>query len=105
MSSLTDLISKGQKLAQHRPWPRVLVDAPAWSLAADELAQGRLSLLALWGEPACVHMAVSDATAEVAVLSLDCPDRTYPSIGKRHPPAIRPERTINDLFGLIAEGS
>ena len=105
MSSLTDLISKGQKLTQHRPWPRAVVDASGWSLAADELAQGRLALLALWGEPASVHMALTDnAAAELAVLSLDCPDHTYPSIGMRHPPALRLERAINDLFGLSAEG-
>jgi Ni,Fe-hydrogenase III large subunit len=43
-------------------------------------------------------------TAEIAVVSLDCPDRSYPSVGKHHPPALRLERTINDLFGLSAEG-
>ena len=29
----------------------------------------------------------------------------YPSVGKHHPPAMRLERTINDLFGLSREGS
>ena len=43
-------------------------------------------------------------TAEIAIVSLDCPDRTFPSVGKHHPPALRLERTINDLFGLSAEG-
>jgi Ni,Fe-hydrogenase III large subunit len=105
MSSLTDLMHRGQKVARHRPWPRAVVDAADWNLAAEELAQGRLSLLALWGEPAAVHMALIDnAAAEVAVLSLDCPGHTYPSIGMRHPPALRLERAINDLFGLAAEG-
>jgi Ni,Fe-hydrogenase III large subunit len=51
-------------------------------------------------------MAVIDRdTAEVAVISLDCPSRVYPSVSQHHPPAIRLERTINDLFGLSAEGS
>jgi Ni,Fe-hydrogenase III large subunit len=105
MPSLTDLMLKGQRVPQHRPWPRAVVDAAGWSLAANELAQGRLSLLALWAEPASVHMALTDeAAAEVAVLSLDCPDRTYPSVGLHHPPALRLERTINDLFGLSAAG-
>jgi Ni,Fe-hydrogenase III large subunit len=104
MPSLTDLMQKGQKVTQHRPWPRAVVDATSWIVAADELADGRLTLLALWGEPASVHMALTDnAATEVAVLSLDCPDRTYPSIGIRHPPALRLERAINDLFGLSAE--
>src|SRR5207245_11561919 len=30
---------------------------------------------------------------------------TFPSVGKHHPPALRLERTINDLFGLSAQGS
>jgi Ni,Fe-hydrogenase III large subunit len=52
-----------------------------------------------------VHMAISDRSGnEIAVLSLECPDRSYPSVAMRHPPAIRLERAINDLFGLSAEG-
>jgi Ni,Fe-hydrogenase III large subunit len=50
-------------------------------------------------------MAIMDEhTAEIVVVSLDCPDRNYPSVGKHHPPALRLERTIHDLFGLSAEG-
>src|SRR5207245_3219417 len=30
---------------------------------------------------------------------------TFPSVGKHHPPALRLERIINDLFGLSAQGS
>ncbi|MEH2499614.1 Ni,Fe-hydrogenase III large subunit [Bradyrhizobium sp. AZCC 1678] len=106
MPSLIDLTLEGRKVGQHRPWPRVIVDASVWTFAAAELAHGRWSLLGLWGEPATVHMAIMDGqTAEIAVVSLDCPDRTFPSVGKHHPPALRLERTINDLFGLSAEGS
>jgi Ni,Fe-hydrogenase III large subunit len=106
MPSLIDLTLEGRKVGQHRPWPRVVVDASVWTFAAAELAHGRWSLLGLWGDPATVHMAIMDGqTAEIAVVSLDCPDRTFPSVGKHHPPALRLERTINDLFGLSAEGS
>ena len=53
-----------------------------------------------------MHMAMMDErTAEIAIISLDCPDCSYPSVGQHHPPAIRLERTIRDLFGLAAEGS
>ena len=63
-------------------------------------------MLGLWGEPLTVHMAMMDErTAEIAIISLDCPDCSYPSVGQHHPPAIRLERTIRDLFGLAAEGS
>src|SRR6266852_9230356 len=105
MASLTDLILKGRRIQQHNPWPRAVVDASAWKLAASELAQGRLGLLGLWGEPSAVHMAVMDEPAgEIVIVSLDCPDRSYPSVGMHHPPALRSERAINDLFGLSAEG-
>src|SRR5438128_5402188 len=106
MPSLIDLTLEGRKVGQYGPWPRVAVDASVWTFAASELAHGRWSLLGLWGEPATVHMAIMDGqTAEIAVVSLDCPDRTFPSVGKHHPPALRPERTINDLFGLSVQGS
>ena len=62
-------------------------------------------MLGLWGEPSMVHMAIMDEDAAgIAVVSLDCPDRIYPSVGTHHPPAIRLERAINDLFGLSANG-
>ena len=105
MPSLIDLMQEGRKVEQHGAWPRAVVDASVWKFAAGELAQGHWSLLGLWGEPAAVHMAILDErTAEIAIVSLDCPDRVYPSVGMRHPPALRLERSINDLFGLAAEG-
>jgi Ni,Fe-hydrogenase III large subunit len=105
MPSLTDFMQQGQEISQHGPWPRAVVDVQLWNLAAGELAQGRLGLIGLWGEPSTVHMAITDeAAAEIAVLSLNCPDRTYPSVGKQHPPALRLERAVNDLFGLSAQG-
>src|SRR5215211_281371 len=105
MPSLIDLTLEGRKVGQHRPWPRIVVDASVWTFAASELAHGRWSLLGLWGEPAAVHMAIMEGqTAEIAVISLNCPDRTFPSVAKHHPPALRLERTINDLFGLSAQG-
>jgi Ni,Fe-hydrogenase III large subunit len=105
MSSLTDLVQQDRKVPQHRPWPRAVVGASEWNHAANALAQGNCRLLGLWGEPSTVHMAIIDAaTTEVAVLSLDCPDRAFPSVGLHHPPALRLERALNDLFGLSAEG-
>jgi Ni,Fe-hydrogenase III large subunit len=106
MPSLIDLMLEGRRVGQCGPWPRVVVDASVWTFAASELAHGRWSLLGLWGEPATVHMAIMDGqTTEIAVVSLDCPGRSFPSVGSYHPPALRLERSINDLFGLSAEGS
>jgi Ni,Fe-hydrogenase III large subunit len=105
MPSLIDFMQEGRKVGQHGPWPRAVVDAQRWELAASRLAQGSWNLLGLWGEPSAVHMAIADEpAAEVAVVSLDCPGRSFPSVGARHPPALRLERTIHDLFGLKAEG-
>ena len=104
MPSVIDLMLGGRQVEQHGPWPRAVVDASVWKFAASELAQGRWSLLGLWGEPSAVHMAILDEhTAEIVIVSLDCPGRNYPSVGKYHPPALRLERTIHDLFGLSAE--
>ncbi|MEX0860029.1 MAG: hydrogenase expression protein HypE, partial [Cucumibacter sp.] len=66
------------------------------------LAAGELDLLSLWGEPGTVHAAVLDG-GRVAVLSLDCPDGKFPSVGARHAPAIRFERALADLYGLVAK--
>src|SRR5258708_17303274 len=105
MPTLIDLMLEGRKVPQHRPWPRATVDASIWKFAAGEVARPRWSLLDLWGEHATVHMAIMDEhTAEIATVSLDCPDLTFPSVGLRHPPALRLERAINDLFGLSAQG-
>jgi Ni,Fe-hydrogenase III large subunit len=105
MPSLIDLMLEGRKVPQHRPWPRTTVDTSIWKFAAGGVARRRWSLLDLWGEPATVHMAIMDErTAEIATVSLDCPDLTFPSVGLHHPPALRLERAINDLFGLSAEG-
>src|SRR6266849_5280701 len=106
MPSLIDRILEGREIQQRRPWPRAVVGAHLWRFVANELAQGRLCLLGLWGEPSTVHMAIMDeATAEIATVSLDCPDHSYASIGRHHPPALRLERAAHDLFGLTPEGS
>jgi len=106
MASPIDRILEGREILQRRPWPRAVVGAHLWRFVANELARGRLGLLGLWGEPSTVHMAIMDeATSEIATVSLDCPDHSYASIGRHHPPALRLERAAHDLFGLTAEGA
>ena len=106
MPSLIDRILEGREILQCRPWPRAVVGAHLWRFVTNELAQGRLGLLGLWGEPSTVHMAIMDeATAEIATVTLGCPDHSYASIGRHHPPALRLERAAHDLFGLTPEGS
>ena len=50
-------------------------------------------------------MALLDADGTIAILTYVCKDGKYPSVGARHPPALRLERAIRDLFGLDAMGS
>jgi hypothetical protein len=96
----------GERVPGHRPWPRVIVDANTWRRAADELKAGRWTLLSLWGETRAVHIALLDErAADIAVLTFECRDETFPSVGALHPPAIRLERAIHDLYGLTPVGT
>ena len=106
MSTLTALLDSGRPVVGHRPWPRVAIDAANWNAAIDALAARRLRLVGLWADGDTVHMAVRQAgSAAMAVLSLVCEARRYPSVGARHAPAIRLERAIFDLWGLEADGA
>ncbi|MGY8680165.1 NADH-quinone oxidoreductase subunit C [Bradyrhizobium sp. UFLA05-153] len=100
---ILDSIPHVHAVPSHRPWPRVVVAEAGWRAAVDELAAGRLALLGLWGEPAVVHMALLDeAVAEIAVVTYECAAGSFPSVARHHPPALRLERTIHDLFGLTS---
>jgi Ni,Fe-hydrogenase III large subunit len=103
MTGLADLIPENRWVREHRPWPRAVVTSEIWCAARERLAAGDCTLLGLWGEAGAVHMALLDQPAgEIGVASLECADR-FPSVGQHHPPAIRLERTIRDLFGLEPE--
>jgi Ni,Fe-hydrogenase III large subunit len=96
---------EGARIDAHRPWPRVVVNEAGWRALAAELSAGRLTLLGLWGEPDAAHVAVLDEeTAEIAVATIECAQGSFPSVGALHPPAIRLERALHDLYGLIPEG-
>jgi Ni,Fe-hydrogenase III large subunit len=102
MPTLDWLLDNGRVAAAHRPWPRVVVDSALWGFVADQLAEGRWTLLDLWGEPAAVHLAVLDGT-RIAVTSFECADGGFPSIAVRHPPAGRLERSAAELYGLVPQ--
>jgi len=102
---LIDLVRAGRQVPEHAPWPRALVDRAAWSAATRGLADGRWTLLGLWAEADAVHMALLDgSSAGIGIVSLECPDGSFPSVGRLHPPALRLERAARDLFGLVPEG-
>src|SRR2546430_17238809 len=100
MPGLIDTI-EGNKIAGHRPWPRVVVDEDGWPFAASQLSAGYWTLLGLWGDAGAVHMAVLDACMrELAADTLPCPDPRFPFVGALHPPASRLERALLVLYGL-----
>ncbi len=106
MTNLAEMLRAGNAVESHRPWPRAVITRAAWQTATSELSQGHLDLLGLWGDDGAVHMALRDpAAGDAAVLTLTCRDRSFPSVGALHPPAIRLERAIRDLFGLEPEGA
>jgi len=106
MFILRALIADGARAKAHHPWPRVAVDAKTWTAAVESLAAGDLTLVGLWGDGGDVHMALcNEPASEFAVITLACLDGRFPSVGRAHPPAIRLERTIRDLFGLEPDGA
>ncbi|MFO1067406.1 MAG: NADH-quinone oxidoreductase subunit C [Geminicoccaceae bacterium] len=106
LPGLASILDGIEPVAGHRPWPRYPVGAAAWQALAASLAGGRLELVGLWGDPPLVHMALRDPPAgTLAVASIDASTGRFPSVGRVHPPAIRLERTVYDLFGLLPEGA
>jgi Ni,Fe-hydrogenase III large subunit len=106
MPTLDEIIAQGRQTVGHRPFQRIVITAQAWSALAGELAAGRVTLLGLWGDTGAVHMATLDeSTRSIAVFSCECPEGAFPSVGAVHPPAMRLERAIHSLYGLIPVGA
>ena len=106
MKRLTLLLNEGRRMLAQRPVPRASVREATWTRVIPLLASGELTLLSLWGDVGQVHMALLEPEDNgIAVLTLACPDGHFPSIGAAHPPAIRLERALRDLFGYEPVGS
>src|SRR3954454_4462513 len=104
MTFLSALANRGDRVIAHRPWPRVVVDADTWRQAVLGIAAGEATMLGLWSDRETVLLALhAEGAAELLVISLPCPERRFPSVGITHPPALRLERTIRDLYGLEPE--
>jgi hypothetical protein len=85
--TLAELIANRRSVEWHRTCPRVVVDEELWRLLAARLADGRGTLLGLWGDVAAVHMAIlDDSQAYIFVATIECPDGHFPSVGRLHPP-------------------
>ena len=108
--SLRETISANATLAPQRPWPRLVVAEDGWRRCARELGTGNATLLGYWSDGEAVHMALVAPEGDTGepgapfVVSLPCPDGRFPSVASVHPPALRLERTIRDMFGLTPLG-
>ena len=106
MSPIGEILGNAAPLVVRTQWRRATADEAAWDGAGRALAAGQASLLGLWGERGVVHLGLIDANSgEIAVLSFKALAGEFPSLGRLHPPAIRLERTIKDLFGLEPQGA
>ena len=73
---------------------------------ARDLAQGRRTLVDLWGDAGSYGWRRFDAEAgRIEIAALACPEGVFPSIGRHHAPAIRLERALRDLYGLEPVGA
>ena len=100
------LLARGEVANPAGPWPRSVVGVDVWRDAIDALDEGEITLSGLWGEPGFVRMAViAQAFDQTGILVLPCPTGRFPSVAARHRPAIRLERALADLVGLIADGA
>jgi Ni,Fe-hydrogenase III large subunit len=85
----------------HAPWQRFNVDVEVWTAIAKSLGNGAADLLGLWGEADTVHLGLRAPPADPCVISLAVREGSFPSVGRFHPPAIRLERAIRDLYGHV----
>jgi Ni,Fe-hydrogenase III large subunit len=99
MGWLQDTLNNGRPASAAAAQSRVIVDEAGWTQACQRIAAGQGTMLSLWGNADTVHLAVLEDET-IGILTLACPAGRFPSVGRLHPPALRLERTIRDLFGL-----
>ena len=105
MASLKNILAKGRKATENKACPRAVFEAEG-RVMPSKLAQGNLDLLALWGDEGCVHAALFDRKDRMAgIITLEAPKGHFPSFGRHFPGAVRMERAITDLCGLMPEGT
>jgi len=113
-AGLHEFLAGISPVADHRPWPRFVVDEARWLALRDRLATVDWVLLGLWGDRSAagspsVHLALRDEGADagdgIAVVSMLCPQGRFPSLGAVRPGAIRLERMMAETFGLTADGA
>ena len=97
---ITELLADKVTYAEHKPWPRYVVDDTTWDAIGQALGGGN-DLLALWGDKDVVHLAMrAPELSNPCVVTVRVKNGAYPSIGRHHAPALRLERALHDLYGF-----
>jgi Ni,Fe-hydrogenase III large subunit len=94
---LEELLRELPPAGAQRPHPRFAADVAVWRRLLGHLSEGHCTLLSLWGEPDAVHMAL-ESEGYIAVATLA--EQRFPSVARSHPPALRLERALIDLYGV-----
>jgi len=105
--TLMEFLGGLKAVAHHRPFPRYVIDERGWKELIHQLSVSDWSLLGIWGDGSEVHAAFRDDEEEpeaVAVVTLPCPDRKFPTLSEVRPGAIRLERSLRDLWGITPVG-
>ena len=105
MMSLYETMRSGREVKHSRPWSRHVIDRTGWLRTIREISKGQGDLLSVWSDGTEVHMAILDhQSSQIGVISIECLDGRFPSLAHMHPPAIRLERAIQDIYGITAKG-
>jgi Ni,Fe-hydrogenase III large subunit len=101
--ALADLVEG--RIAGPDGYVRLAVDAGTWTALAEGCAAGEHALGALWADDGTMRLALSDALGgKRAIVSLETDAGRYPSVAAAHPPALRLERAMRDLYGVQPVG-
>jgi Ni,Fe-hydrogenase III large subunit len=101
--SLADLVT--DRTAGPDGYVRLAVDPGTWTALAEGCAAGRHDLGAIWADGGIMRLALSDPERGLrAIVSLETDSGRYPSVAACHPPALRLERAMRDLYGVQPVG-
>ena len=103
MATLRDTIAQGRQGGRAPPLAARRRDADGWRAIAAELAAGRCDAARPVGRRRRrAHGGARRSRPRSRSSTIECPDGQFPSVGALHPPAIRLERAIHDLYRLGA---
>jgi Ni,Fe-hydrogenase III large subunit len=86
-------------------YARLAATDTVWEALAEGCAAGLHEMSALWADDGVMRLALNDGARGLrAIVSLRTDDGAYPSVARHHPPALRLERAMRDLYGTQAVG-